>query len=40
MTRTFEAVNRGEARQVTMPGDGEFALLRDALNHHLEHDRK
>jgi hypothetical protein len=25
--------------KVTMPGEGEFALLRDALNTHLEHDR-
>lgn len=39
MTRTLEAASRGEARKVTMPGEGEFALLRDALNSHLEQDR-
>jgi hypothetical protein len=38
MTRTLEAVDRGEVRQVTMPGEGEFALLRDALNNHLKRD--
>lgn len=41
MTRAFVAANGGNAAaKVTMPGEGEFALLRDALNTHLEHDRK
>jgi hypothetical protein len=40
ISRAFDAANRGaQSGEVTMPGEDEYALLRDILNTHLAHDR-